>query len=149
MIQLKYIKKYFPIFLPLILGTIIGLIINTDSYATINKPILSPPSIVFPIVWSILYLIIGYSYYKSSRSNDINKVYYIQLIINLTLSIIFFNFKLYFIAIIWIMVLIYFVIKMIKLFYKDNKLLGYINIPYLIWLLFALYLTISVYLLNK
>lgn len=139
---MKYIKKYFPIFLPLILGTIIGLIINTDSYAT-------PPSIVFPIVWSILYLIIGYSYYKSSRSNDINKVYYIQLIINLTWSIIFFNFKLYFIAIIWIMVLIYFVIKMIKLFYKDNKLLGYINIPYLIWLLFALYLTISVYLLNK
>lgn len=146
---MKYIKKYFPIFLPLILGTIIGLIINTDSYATINKPILSPPSIVFPIVWSILYLIIGYSYYKSSRSNDINKVYYIQLIINLTWSIIFFNFKLYFIAIIWIMVLIYFVIKMIKLFYKDNKLLGYTNIPYLIWLLFALYLTISVYLLNK
>lgn len=146
---MKYIKKYLPIFIPLILGTIIGLIINTDSYATINKPILSPPSIVFPIVWSILYLIIGYSYYKSSRSNDINKVYYIQLIINLTWPIIFFNFKLYFIAIIWIMVLIYFVIKMIKLFYKDNKLLGYINIPYLIWLLFALYLTISVYLLNK
>lgn len=146
---MKYIKKYLPIFIPLILGTIIGLIINTDSYATINKPILSPPSIVFPIVWSILYLIIGYSYYKSSRSNDINKVYYIQLIINLTWSIIFFNFKLYFIAIIWIMVLIYFVIKMIKLFYKDNKLLGYINILYLIWLLFALYLTISVYLLNK
>ena len=140
---MKYIKKYLPIFIPLILGTIIGLIINTDSYATINKPILSP------IVWSILYLIIGYSYYKSSRSNDINKVYYIQLIINLTWSIIFFNFKLYFIAIIWIMVLIYFVIKMIKLFYKDNKILGYINIPYLIWLLFALYLTIFVYLLNK
>ena len=149
MIQLKYIKKYLPIFIPLILGTIIGLLINTNSYATINKPILSPPSIVFPIVWSILYLIIGYSYYKSSRSNDINKVYYIQLIINLTWSIIFFNFKLYFIAIIWIMVLIYFVIKMIKLFYKDNKILGYINIPYLIWLLFALYLTIFVYLLNK
>lgn len=146
---MKYIKKYLPIFIPLILGTIIGLIINTDSYATINKPILSPPSIVFPIVWSILYLIIGYSYYKSSRSNDINKVYYIQLIINLTWSIIFFNFKLYFIAIIWIMVLIYFVIKMIKLFYKDNKILEYINIPYLIWLLFALYLTIFVYLLNK
>lgn len=146
---MKYIKKYLPIFIPLILGTIIGLIINTDSYATINKPILSPPSIVFPIVWSILYLIMGYFYYKSSRSNDINKVYYIQLIINLTWSIIFFNFKLYFIAIIWIMVLIYFVIKMIKLFYKDNKLLGYINIPYLIWLLFALYLTVSVYLLNK
>lgn len=146
---MKYIKKYLPIFIPLILGTIIGLIINTDSYSTINKPILNPPSIVFPIVWSILYLIIGYSYYKSSRSNDINKVYYIQLIINLTWSIIFFNFKLYFIAIIWIMVLIYFVIKMIKLFYKDNKLLGYINILYLIWLLFALYLTISVYLLNK
>ena len=149
MIQLKYIKKYLPIFISLILGTIIGLIINTDCYATINKPILSPPSRVFPIVWSILYLIIGYSYYKSSRSNDINKVYYIQLIINLTWSIIFFNFKLYFIAIIWIMVLIYFVIKMIKLFYKDNKILGYINIPYLIWLLFALYLTIFVYLLNK
>ena len=114
MIQLKYIKKYLPIFIPLILGTIIGLIINTDSYATINKPILSPPSIVFPIVWSILYLIIGYSYYKSSRSNDINKVYYIQLIINLTWSIIFFNFKLYLSAIISITLIIYSIIKMIK-----------------------------------
>lgn len=147
--KMKYLKKYYSIFLPLILGSIIGLIISTDSYSIINKPLLSPPSIVFPIVWTILYLIMGYSYYKSSRNNDIKKYYYLQLIVNLLWSIIFFSFKLYFIAIIWIMILIYLVIKMIKLFYNDNKTLGLINIPYLAWLFFALYLTIGVYLLNK
>lgn len=146
---MKYVKKYLPIFIPIILGTIVSFIIKTDNYNIINKPVLSPPKIVFPIVWSIIYLIMGYSYYKTSKDKEETKVYYLQLIINLTWSIIFFNFKLYFLAIIWIMLLIYLVIKMIKLFYNDNKLSAYLNIPYLIWLIFAFYLTIMVYLLNK
>lgn len=146
---MKYVKKYLPIFIPIILGTIVSFIIKTDNYDIINKPVLSPPKIVFPIVWSIIYLIMGYSYYKTSKDTEETKVYYLQLIINLTWSIIFFNFKLYFLAIIWIMLLIYLVIKMIKLFYNDNKLSAYLNIPYLIWLIFAFYLTIMVYLLNK
>lgn len=146
---MKYVKKYLPIFIPIILGTIVSFIIKTDNYDIINKPVLSPPKIVFPIVWSIIYLIMGYSYYKTSKDTEETKVYYLQLIINLTWSIIFFNFKLYFLAIIWIILLIYLVIKMIKLFYNDNKLSAYLNIPYLIWLIFAFYLTIMVYLLNK
>ena len=146
---MKYVKKYLPIFIPIILGTIVSFIIKTDNYDIINKPVLSPPKIVFPIVWSIIYLIMGYSYYKTSKDTEETKIYYLQLIINLTWSIIFFNFKLYFLAIIWIMLLIYLVIKMIKLFYNDNKLSAYLNIPYLIWLIFAFYLTIMVYLLNK
>lgn len=146
---MKYVKKYLPIFIPIILGTIVSFIIKTDNYNIINKPVLSPPKIVFPIVWSIIYLIMGYSYYKTSKDKEETKIYYLQLIINLTWSIIFFNFKLYFLAIIWIMLLIYLVIKMIKLFYNDNKLSAYLNIPYLIWLIFAFYLTIMVYLLNK
>lgn len=146
---MKYVKKYLPIFIPIILGTIVSFIIKTDNYNIINKPVLSPPKIIFPIVWSILYLIMGYSYYKTSKDKEETKIYYLQLIINLTWSIIFFNFKLYFLAIIWIMLIIYLVIKMIKLFYNDNKLSAYLNIPYLIWLIFAFYLTIMVYLLNK
>ena len=145
---MKYIKKYLPIFIPLILGTIIGLIINTDSYATINKPILSPPSIVFPIVWSILYLIIGYSYYKSSRSNDINKVYYIQLIINLTWSIIFFNMQMYLFAFFWLLLLWAFVLLVGLAFYRIRKIAGAPWILYLVWVTFAGYLNWMVYALN-
>lgn len=142
------IKKYFVIFVPIILGSIVGLIVDTTSYSMVNKPSVSPPGVVFPIVWSILYLIMGYSYYKSNRDDGTKKVYYAQLIVNLLWSFWFFSFKLYLFSSLWILLLIVLVIDMIVRFYQDKKILGYINLPYLVWLIFAFYLSISVYLLN-
>lgn len=140
----KLIKN---ILIPVIMGSVIGLIISPFmNYQDLNKPPLSPPGIIFPIVWTILYIIMGYSFYKQNEQNK--TIYYTQLIVNGLWSIIFFVFKWYLLATIWIILLIILVIIMIKNFYKENKLSGLINIPYLLWLLFVLYLSFGVYLLN-
>lgn len=140
----KLIKN---ILIPVIMGGIIGLIINPFmNYQDLNKPPLSPPGIIFPIVWTILYIIMGYSFYKQDEQNK--TIYYTQLIVNGLWSIFFFVFKWYLFSFIWIILLIILVIIMIKEFYKLNKLSGLINIPYLIWLVFATYLSFGVYILN-
>ena len=131
------------ILIPVIMGGIIGLIINPFmNYQDLNKPPLSPPGITFPIVWTILYIIMGYSFYKQNEQNK--TIYYTQLIVNGLWSIFFFVFKWYLFSFIWIILLIILVIIMIKEFYKLNKLSGLINIPYLIWLIFAAYLSFGV-----
>ena len=135
------------ILIPVIMGGIIGLIISPFmNYQNLTKPPFSPPGIVFPIVWTILYIIMGYSFNKQNEQNK--TIYYTQLIVNGLWSIIFFIFQWYLLSSIWIVLLIILVIIMIYKFYNENKLSGLINLPYLIWLLFALYLSIGVYLLN-
>ena len=148
------ILSLFYIFFPLIMGTIIGLVTsNSIEYNNLIKPPVSPPSILFPIVWSILYLLMGISYFIYKKNID-NKgklipiIYYLQLFINLLWSIIFFVFELKFLAIIWIILLDLLVIFMIHLFSNENKISAYLNIPYLVWILFATYLTIGIYVLN-
>lgn len=140
--------KIISIFFPLILGTIIGLLINTSVYSDYIKPPLAPPSILFPIVWSILYLLMGISYNLTSKSKDIKLIYYLQLVFNYLWSIIFFTLDLKLFSIIWLTILIILVTIMISKFYKDNKQAAYLQIPYLIWLFFALYLNTSIYLIN-
>ena len=140
--------KIISIFFPLILGTIIGLLINTSVYSDYIKPPLAPPSILFPIVWSILYLLMGISYNLTSKSKDIKLIYYLQLVFNYLWSIIFFTLDLKLFSIIWLTILIILVTIMISKCYKDNKLAAYLQIPYLIWLFFALYLNTSIYLIN-
>lgn len=134
------------IFIPLLLSFVVSVFINQDT--SYIKPDFTPPDIVFPIVWSILYLLIGISYYISSKNDKIKKVYYTQLAINYLWSFLFFNFKLYLLSFLTIIVLIIIVLYMIYLFYQDNKISAYLNIPYLLWLLFACYLSYNVYLLN-
>lgn len=143
----------FYLFFPLLIGSIIGILIsNNIDYNTLTKPPLSPPSILFPIIWSIIYLLMGISYYILKKNDNTNiiisTIYYIQLFVNALWSIIFFNLEWRFFAIIWIIILDILVITMIYLFYKKDKITGYFNILYLIWLLFATYLTIGIYILN-
>lgn len=147
---MKLIKKGFYIFLPLILGSIIGLVISKYiDYPTLNKPPLSPPKILFPIMWSILYLLMGIAYYiYIKNSNKENIYYYIQLFFNLIWSILFFMLKLRFISIIWILFLNLFIIITIKSFKEESKISAYMLIPYLLWTLFATYLNIGIYILN-
>lgn len=151
---MKILKNLFYLFFPLFIGIIISIITsNSINYTVLNKPVLSPPSILFPIVWTILYLLMGISYFlfknSSTKNNSIiSYVYYIQLFINASWSIIFFSFKSYLLAFIWIILLDIFVILLIKLFNKGNKISAYLNIPYLIWILFATYLSFGIYMLN-
>ena len=142
------------ILIPVIVGGVIGLLISGSmDYNTLAKPFLSPPSIVFPIVWTILYILMGISYgileTKKLVDYRVNKAYYLQLIINLLWPILFFVFKWRLFSCIWIILLIIAIIYMIIVFYRKNKLSAYLQIPYLLWTIFATYLNIGVYLLNR
>ena len=132
----KTLKNIFYIFLPIILGSIVGIIISSFmDYTELVKPPLAPPKIFFPIAWSIIYLLMGISYYIFRKKITYNysfeaKIYYLQLFINLLWSIIFFVFKWCFIAIIWILILDTLVITMIKLFKNKVPLAAYLNYFY-------------------
>lgn len=137
-----------------ILGGLVGLIISGFiDYETLERPPFSPPSSIFPIVWTILYILMGISYgiLKSNGlvNQEINLIYYSQLIVNLLWPIAFFVLEWRLFAFLWIILLIVLVINMIIKFYNKNKLAGLLQIPYLIWLIFAAYLNLGVYLLNK
>ena len=143
----------FYIFFPLVMGSIIGLLIsNSISYNDLVKPPLSPPSILFPIVWTIIYLLMGISYFILKKNNNdniiISTVYYVQLFVNLLWSLIFFVLEWRFFSIIWIILLDLLVILMIYLFSKKEKISAYLNYLYLAWILFATYLTIGIFILN-
>lgn len=142
-------KKYFYIFLPIILGSIVGFIIKDYiDYQYINKPLFAPPKILFPIVWSIIYLLLGISYYLFKRDNGVSKFYYVQLFFNYLWSILFFVFKFRKLSIFWIIALLIFLILMLIEFRKVNKTSFRLNILYLVWTVFATYLTIGIYVLN-
>lgn len=146
-----YIKS---ILLPIIVGGIVGLIISRFiDYNSLEKPFLAPPSIVFPIVWTILYILMGISYgrLKSKGLTDekINIIYYVQLGINALWSIFFFVLKWRLFSFFWIILLDIAVILMIINFYKKDKIAGLLQIPYLLWSLFATYLNLGIYLLNR
>ena len=138
------------ILVPLLLGTIVGIITSgsMDDFNNLTKPPLSPPGFLFPIVWTILYILMGISHYLTRNCNVCNKIYKKQLIVNLLWSIIFFTLKLRLIAFLTILLLIYLIIKMIITFYKENKTAAYLQIPYLLWCTFAAYLNLFIYLLN-
>ena len=145
-----YIKS---ILIPVIVGGIIGLIINPFiNYGSLNKTPLAPPGILFSIIWPILYVLMGISYgiLKSKKLVDskISIVYYVQLGINALWSIFFFLLKWKLFSFIWILVLDVIVIYMIVLFYQKNKVAGILQVPYLLWILFASYLNIAIYVLN-
>ena len=138
--------------LPLLLGGIIGWIIAPFmQYNELPLPKLAPPAYVFPIVWTILYLLMGVSYILLEKNNQADeqakKAYYLQLVINLLWPILFFVLQWIGFSAIWLMMLIASVIYMIQTFYQKQKLSAILQIPYLIWLFFALYLNIAIWLL--
>ena len=119
---------------------------NTDY---LIKPMFFPPDILFPIVWSVLYLLMTISLYLTTKKDDdLYKIYFAQLLVNALWSPLFFELKYYFIALLWLILLIVLVIVMIYKMMFKNKVAAYLQIPYLIWLLFATYLNLSIYLLN-
>ena len=147
------IKRIIYSLLPIVGGALVGLIISGYmNYGDMVKPPLSPPSYIFPIVWTILYILMGISYFIATKDNEndkeLNQIYILQLLVNFFWPIIFFVLKMYFTAFLWIILLLILVIVIIKELLKNNKISGYLQIPYLIWLLFATYLNIGIFLLN-
>ena len=142
------------VLIPIAVGTLSALFSgNMQIYSSINKPALSPPGILFPIVWTILYILMGISSYIIHKSSDPKRksalrTYALQLFFNFYWSIIFFRFNLYFTAFVWLLVLIFLVIKMIRQFYRINPISAYLQVPYLLWCLFATYLNFMIFRLN-
>ena len=142
--------------IPLVIGLISGLlsIDGIREFNSLSKPLLSPPGFIFPIVWTILYILMGISSYlvyceQDYQSSCCLKVYILNLFINFMWSLIFFGLKLRLFAFIWIIVLDIVIIYMIYCFYKVNKKAAYLQIPYLVWCLFATFLNLAIYLLNR
>ena len=142
------------ILIPVIVGGTVGLITsNAINYNDLIQPAFAPPSFLFPIVWTILYVLMGVSYgileNKALVDAEINSIYYLQLTVNALWSFIFFVFKWRLFAFIWILILDALVIDMIIKFYKKDKTAGLLQIPYLLWISFATVLNFAVYLLNR
>ena len=124
-------------------------------FEAVNKPPLSPPMWLFPVVWSILYIMMGAASYlvwvsdKPKRKKELALVYYaIQLAFNFGWSIIFFNIAEYLPAFIWLCILWVFILLTAIQFFSIDKRAGWLMIPYLLWVAFAGYLNYGVYILN-
>lgn len=127
------------VFGPLILGSIVGLI-TSSSTKNFNGPI---PGWIFPVVWSILYILMGIASYIVRDNKRLIKIYLLNLVVNLLWSFIFFSFNLRTLAFFWILALIVIVGIMIYEFYKEDKKAAYLLIPYMLWLIFASVLNLS------
>lgn len=151
--KINYKKLFLIIVLTILIGSFFSFFTSTDIYDEIIRPPLSPPGILFPIVWFTLYTIMGISLYIVLESKgDIEGptiIYIIQLVVNSLWTLLFFGLKNFLISTIGIFLLIVLVIIMIIKFYRINKTAGLIQIPYLLWISFAFYLNLSIYLLNK
>lgn len=125
-------------------------------YEDIITPPLAPPSWLFPIVWTILFILMGISaamIYNDRKASMAQKksalyTYALSLIVNFFWSIIFFNFRAFFFAFIWLVLLLYLIINTILKYYKIKPLAAYLQIPYAIWVSFAGYLTLAIWILN-
>lgn len=153
--NIKWKSLLINIAIPLAVGGIASLITmdGFKSYADVTKPPLSPPSWVFPVVWTILYILMGIASYLVYESKDeANKkaltFYLIQLALNFIWPIFFFGFDAYLFSFILLIILIVFVVLTTVSFYRINTSAGLIMLPYLIWLCFAAYLNLGVYILN-
>lgn len=133
----------------LLIGILPNLFIDM-SLDTLNKPALYPSGVVFPIVWAILYILMSISVFMATKKeNEPYTIYLLQLIVSSAWPIIFFSLGFRLIGSILIIILIGLVITMMYQFYKQNKVSALLLIPYLLWLFFASYLSIAIYLFNR
>ena len=124
-----------------------------DFFETLTKPPFSPPGWIFPIVWFILYALMGFAAYLIYKSDSKGRnsalvIYWAQLFLNFLWSIVFFRFNLTGLSVAVILALLVMVTFMIFKFGKINTKAAAINIPYLLWLLYASYLNIGILSLN-
>lgn len=152
--KIQWKKLIFCIALPLAVGGLSALLTRggMETFESLNKPFLSPPGLLFPIVWTILYILMGIASYlvitSGKPSRSALTVYGIQLVFNFFWSIFFFNFEAYLFSFIWLIILWILILTTLILFFKISEPAGYLLIPYLFWVAFAGYLNYYIYLLN-
>jgi len=145
------------ILVPLLVGVVASLITcgGMEAFQMEIQPALTPPDWIFPIVWTILYILMGISSYLVMVSNVSKEkkekamvLYWYQLAVNFLWPTFFFNFRWYLFSFFWLVLLWVLVLFMILKFYKIDKRAAYLDIPYLIWLTFAGYLNFAVWWLS-
>ena len=143
--------------IPLLVGIVAGLLTrgSMETFSRLNQPPLSPPGILFPIVWTILYTLMGiasYLVYSSGKGKEeISNallIYFLQLAVNFFWSIFFFNLEWYTFAFFWLVLLWVLIFYTIRLFYPISNTAAYLLIPYLLWVTFAGYLNLGIAALN-
>lgn len=120
-----------------------------EDYAQLYRPPLAPPGWVFPVVWTILFVLMGIASYLvytsgNGQSTSALKLYLVQLLFNLGWSVLFFRWDAYLPAFLWLLILWYLVYCLIRQFGEISSLAGKLMIPYLIWLTFAAYLNLAI-----
>ena len=141
--------------IPLGVGGLAALLTGAgaDFYSSVKMPPLSPPSWLFPVVWTILYILMGVSLYLVRQSAcDGKRSSYIlfgaQLAVNFIWSLVFFNARAFLLAGVLIVVLWALILAMLSSFHRCRPAAGYLQVPYFLWVTFAAYLTWSIYSLN-
>ena len=154
-VDIKLLVKCIAI--PLLVGAVAVIISGggMDTFESVNKPPLSPPGWLFPVVWTILYILMGISSYliltSGAKEEQVQKamnVYGYQLAVNFLWPTFFFNFRWYLFSFVWLLLLWILVLVMILRFWRIDKRAAYLNIPYLVWLTFAGYLNLGIWWLN-
>ena len=128
---------------------------GTEIYQqTVLQPSFAPPPLVFPVVWGILYALMGIGAARIWMSEESGerarglRLYGVQLFMNFLWSIFFFNFQAYGFSFIWLLLLLAAIVLMTLSFYKTDKISAYLQIPYILWVSFAAYLNYMVWMLN-
>ena len=153
------LKKYLPFIISVSISLGIGglsALLTKDSmpiYSAINRPKLSPPPEIFPIVWTVVFVLMGIAaaliWCSNGRQLDFALLFYgTQLVFNFCWSLIFFNFRAYLAAFIWLLILLVLIAITTVKFFRINKLAGWLMIPYLTWVSFAGYLNYMIWMLN-
>ena len=130
---------------------------NRDVYEKVTTPPLSPPSWLFPVAWTILYILMAISFSRvyikrknepMMRRNAVN-IYALNLFFNFFWSIIFFDFEAYLLAFVWLLILWLIIFVMLINYYRTDKTAGLLLVPYLAWVTFAGYLNLGIFVLNR
>ena len=126
---------------------------SMEMYKNLHKPILSPPGQLFPVVWTILFVLMRKASYIVCETRDDERaealvLYGVQLFVNIGWSVIFFKFKALWLAFIWLMLLWVLIIFTIWRFFHVNRVAAWLMVPYLLWVTFAAYLNVTIAIIN-
>lgn len=155
--KIKWKTLIISIAIPLIVGGLSALATRNSmqDFEQISKPSLSPPAWLFPVVWTILFTLMGIASYLVVTANagikqqgSALKFYALQLIFNFFWSIWFFNLQAYWFAFVWLVALLILIIATTIKFWQISKLAGILLLPYIAWVTFAGYLNLAIALLN-
>lgn len=155
--KIKLKELIYAIAIPLALGGLSGFLTRNSmsTFDTMEKPPLSPPGWLFPVVWTILYILMGvasylvYTSFAPRRKKQNALIFYaLQLLFNILWPFFFFTFELFTFSFVWLIIMWALIIITCLMFWKISKPSAYLLIPYIVWVTFAAYLNLGIAILN-